>query len=811
MTLLQDVRYGLRTLTKSPGFTAVALLTLALGIGANSAIFTVANGLLLRPLPYASPGHLVLLSMAAPRQSGQAQVMSYLRFRSLVEHPPKSFSGIASFVTESFNFRGHGEPEQLRAARVSWNFFDVLGVRPAMGRVFESSEDKSGGKPAVMISHACWLRVFGGAAVVLGQSITLDSRDYSVIGVLPAGFAFAPAGDDVDIWAPRVFELNIATPQQVYGGAGFLTVLARLQDRVTVDQAQAEMDVVNRQYQHDNPGRPDADPRQHVAVEKLQEQIVANIRPALLILMGAVGLVLLIACANVASLLLSRALGRRKEIAVRAALGAGRGVLLKQLATESLLLALAGGVVGILLSSWTTRALATFTQSRVPGMSGVHVDQWVLAFTAAVSLLSGVLFGLAPALQLSKPDLNSVLRDEGRSNTGSRRRNSARNLLVVSQVALSMVLLVAAGLLIRSFIRLQTASPGFDPGNILTMRIALPPTKYSTKPQIISFYNQMLSGVRALPGVSSVAMSSALPVNVTRLSPMLPEGQPVVPMPQRPILNVQTISPDYANVLHVPLMRGRMFNEHDDENVPPVCIVNQAAARRFWPNENSIGKHVFMGQVMKPVEVVGVFGDVKNWSLANDANPEIFLPFPQLPWAWLYLDVRTSGDPHALISAVRREIALIDKDQPVTNVKTMDEVLDSASAQSRFTMLLLGIFSATAFILAVVGIYGVIGYTVAQRTQEMGVRIALGAASADILRLVLRQGLRLTLIGIGIGLLVSVALTRVMASLLYKTSAYDPVAFALSAGLFTLVSLVASYLPARRAIRIDPTEALRSE
>lgn len=811
MTLFQDLRYGVRTLGKSPGFTAVAMLTLALGIGANTAIFTVANGLLLRPLPYTEPDRLVLLSMASHGQRAQAQVMSYLRFRSMVEHPAKSFSGIAAFVNESFNFSGRGDPEQLKAARVSWNFFDVLGVRPAMGRVFAGNEDVSGGKQVVLISHACWLRLFGGASDVLGQNITLDSRDYSVIGVLPAGFQFAPAGEDVDIWAPRVFELNIATPQQVYGGAGFLTVLARLQGGVRVDQAQAEMDVVNKQYQHDNPGRPDADPRQTVAVEKLQDQIVANIRPALLILMGAVGLVLLIACANVASLLLSRALGRKKEIAVRAALGAGRGVILRQLVTESLLLSAASGVIGILLSIWGTHALATFTQSTVPGMAGVHVDTWVLAFTAIVSLLSGILFGLAPALQLSKADLNSVLRDEGRGSTGSRRRNSARNLLVVAQVALSMVLLVAAGLLIRSFIRLQTASPGFDARNVLTMRIALPPTKYSTKPQMIAFYNRMLNEVRTLPGVQTVAMSSALPVNVTRLSPMLPEGQPVVPMAQRPILNVQTISPDYAAVLRVPLIRGRMFTEHDDENGPPVCIVNQTAVRRFWPNENPIGKHMYLGQVMKPVEIVGVFGDVKNWNLANDPNPEIFLPFPQLPWAWLYLDVRTPGDPHALITAVRHQIAMIDKDQPVTNVKSMEEVLQSASAQPRFTMFLLGIFSATAFILAVVGIYGVIAYSVAQRTQELGVRMALGAATADILRLVLNQGLRLTLTGIGIGLAVSIAVTRVMGSLLYKTSAHDPVAFVVSAVLFTVVAVVASYLPARRAVRIDPTDALRAE
>ena len=811
MSMVQDIRYGARTLAKSPGFTAVAVLTLALGIGANTAIFTVANGLLLRSLPYPDADRLVLLSMSSAGQRRQAAVVSYLRFRSLIEHQPRSFSGIAAFVTESFNISGNSEAEQLRAARVSWNFLDILGIRPAIGRTFTAAEDKSGGRQVVMISHACWLRLFGGAGNVLGKSIALDSRDYSVIGVLPARFAFAPAGENVDIWAPRVFELNIATPQQVYGGAGFLTILARLQGGVTVDQAQAEMDVVNRQYLHDNPGRPDADPRQKVAVEKLQEETVANVRPALLILMGAVGVVLLIACANVASLLLSRALGRRKEVAIRAALGAGRGALLRQLAIESLLLALVSGIAGILLSIWGTHGLAAVTRSTVPGIASVHLDSRVLAFTAALSLLSGALFGLAPALQLSKPDLNSVLRDEGRGSAGNRRRHRGRNLLVASQVALSTVLLVAAGLLIHSFVRLETASPGFEARNILTLTIALPPTKYGTKPQMIAFYNRMLSGVRTLPGVESVAMSSALPVNVTRLSPMLPEGQPVVPMAQRPILNVQTISPEYARVLRIPLLRGRMFTEHDDENSAAVCVVNQATVRRFWPNENPTGKHIFLGQTMKSVEVVGVLGDVKNWSLASDANPEIFLPFPQLPWGWLYLDVRTAGDPHALTAAVRREIAAIDRDQPVTNVKSMDEVLESASAQPRFTMLLLGIFSALAFTLAVVGIYGLVAYSVAQRTQELGVRIALGATAGDITTLVLGQGLRLTGIGILVGLAVSLALTRWMASLLYKTSALDPVAFGLSAVVFASVATVASYLPARRAVRIDPTDALRVE
>jgi putative ABC transport system permease protein len=805
---MKDLRYALRLLAKSPGFTAVAVLTLALGIGANTAIFTVTNALLLRPLPFANPSRLALVAVADAGQRSELSLMSYLRFTTIQEQA-RSFSGIAAVTNESFNLSGRGDAEEIPSARTSWNFFDVLGVRPQLGRTFAASEDQPGWKQVALISHSFWMTHFGGDRDVVGQNITLDSRDCTVIGVLPADFVFSFLGAKIDIWAPRVYEMNLITPQQVQRGTGFLTAVARLRPGVARDQAQAEMEVLNRQYQRANPGRPDADSRLVVDVADLQQQLVANIRPALLILLGAVGLVLLIACANVASLLLSRALGRKKEIAVRAALGAGRGVLLRQLIIESLLLAGVGGIVGMLLSLWGTHVLSALVASTLPRLRSVQMDAWVLVFTAAISLGSGLFFGLVPALQLSKPDLDRVLRDEGRGSTGNRRRNSARNILVVSQVALSMVLLVGAGLLIRSFIRLQTATPGFDPKNVLSMRISLPRTKYATRPQMIAFYNEALKQIQTLPGVECVAISSALPVNPSRKSPMLLEGQPEVPLGQRPILNVQTISPGYTKVLHVPLLRGRGFTEHDDADAPPVVMVNQAIVRHFWPNENPIGKRIYLGQIPKPAQVVGVLGDIKNGSLAQDTDPEVLLPFPQLPWASLNLTVRTWQDPHTAISAVRRQISAIDKDQPVTNIQTLEEVLESASAQPRFTMFLLGIFSATALILAVVGIYGVIAYSVAQRTQELGIRMALGAAKGDILRLVIGHGLLLTLSGVAIGTIASVALTRVLSSMLYKTSATDPVIFSGSALLFLMAALIASYLPARRATRIDPTDALR--
>jgi putative ABC transport system permease protein len=803
---MHDVQYALRMLARSPGFTAVAVLTLALGIGVNTAIFTVANALLLRPLPFADPNRLVLVGVMRT----QLTLMSYLRFTAIQEQN-RSFSGIATVTTESFNLSGRGDAEEVPSARTTWNFFDVLGVRPVLGRTFVASEDEPGGKHVALITHSFWMTRFGGAPDIVGQNITLDLRDYTVIGVLPADFSFSYIGPRTDIWATRVYDLNLITPSQVQRGAGFLTAIARLRQGVTRDAAQAEMAVLNSQFQRAHPGRPDSDSKIVIDVTDLRQHFVENFRSALLMLLGAVGLVLLIACANVASLLLSRALGRRKEISIRAALGANRGVLLRQLLIESLMLAGAGGIAGALLGLGGTRMLSALAAGALPRFANVHVDGVALAFTAALSFASGLFFGLVPSLQLSKPDLNTVLRDEGRGCAGNRRRNSARNILVVSQVALSMVLLVGAGLLICSFVRLHTATPGFDPQNVLSMRISLPPTKYATRPQMIAFYHEALTQVRTLPGVESVAISSALPVKGTRRSQMLLEGQPAVPIGERPMLNIQTISPDYTKVLRVPLVRGREFTEHDGADAPPVVMVNQAVVRRYWPNENPIGKRIYLGQTPKPSEVVGVLGDIKNDNLMRETIPEVFVPFPQLPWASLNLTVRTTRDPHNSISAVRRQISLIDKDQPVTNVQTLEELLESASAQPRFTMFVLGIFAATALILAVVGIYGVIAYSVAQRTLELGIRMALGAARSDILRLVIGHGLLLALSGVAIGIIASVALTRVLSSMLYKTSATDPIIFSSSAVLFLVVAFIASYLPARRATRIDPTDALRNE
>jgi predicted permease len=805
----QDVRYAFRGFARSPGFAAVAIFTLAIGIGANTAIFSVANALLLRPLAYAQPDRLVLIAGERKVDNLTGIPLSWVRFKQ-VNDDQRSFSGVAAFTSETFNLTGRGEPEQLASARVSWNFFDVLGVRPELGRTFRREEDKAGGDNVVLISSALWARRFAADPHIAGRPITLDFKDYTVIGVLPRDFRFGLLGPNIDVYTPRVFELNVVTPALVDGGAGFLNFVARLRPGVGIGRAQAEMDTLVAQYRRANPQFPDADPGLTVRVGNLQDQMVAGVRTAVLILFGAVGLVLVIACANVSSLLLSRALGRQREMALRTALGATRAGLVRQLLTESVILALAGGVLGAALSAWGTRVLAAMAQDSLPLASEIRADSVVLAFTAGISVLAGILFGMAPALEVSRPDVNSVLRAEGRGATAGRRNNLFRSLLVVSQVALSMILLVGAGLLLRNFAQLRRASPGFDAGHLLTMNVTLPPVRYSTAPQMIAFFRELVRQVESVPGVRSAAVSSALPANPVRFTPALPEGQPAVPLPQRPMFNVQTLSPGYVETMRLPLLAGREFTVHDDA-ASTVLMVNQAAVRRFWPKENPIGRHILVGRQPAPSEVVGVVGDVHNTNLAADVQPEIYLPFARLPWPSMNLLVRTSGDPHSFVAAVRARVLAVDKDQPVTQVRSMEEVLVNGATQSRFLTALLGALSAIALVLAIVGIYGVIAYSVTDRTREMGIRIALGAAQSDILRLVLRQGLGLALSGIGIGLAASLALTQLMTTLLYHVSTTDPAVFVGGAALFAAVAMLASYLPARRAMRVDPVVALRGE
>jgi putative ABC transport system permease protein len=805
-----DLKFALRTMLHSPGFTAVAVLTLALGIGANTAVFTVANGLLLRPLDYSAPDRLMQLTFIDLANGSRPSGLSFPLFQTVLERS-RSFSGLAAYCNESLTLTGLGEPEQLQGARVSWSFFDVLGVRPALGRWFSAAEDHAGGGDVTVVSHDFWTRRLGGAHDAVGRTVTLDSRQYTVIGVLPPGFTFSLLGTTAGFWLPRVDEISLLTPQLVQRGSGYLRGLARLAPGVQRENALAEMAVINLQFRADHPGRADTNPRLTLNVDDLQGQMVANVRTAVLLLTGAVGVVLLIACANVASLLLSRALGRRKEIALRGALGAGRGRLVRQLLTESLLLAAAGGALGILFGKWGTVALQALGATTLPNMGPLHMDARVLAFTLGVSLISGAIFGLAPALASSRPDLNAVLRDESRGAAGSRGGARTRGMLVIAQVALSMMLLVGSGLLIRSFYELRAVNPGFDPANLLTMRVVLSPSRYSTPAKMIAFYDEALRRVRSVPGVIAASISSAQPATPTRFTPVLLEGQPQVPLGQRPFLNIQMLSPDWAATLRVPLLRGREFTPHDNAEAPPVALVNQALARRYWPGEDAIGKKVTLGYSDAPLEVVGLVGDVKNTALAAEPQPEVIIPYPQRPWALLNLTVRTPGDPRAMTLAVQREVAGVDPEQAITNVQTMEDILDAGRNQTRFTMFLLGGFAAAALGLSLVGIYGAIAYSVAQRTRELGIRLALGAQRPDILRLAVGQGIGLALVGIALGLVGAAALTRVLSNLLYRISATDPLTLALSALMFLTAALAAGYVPARRAMRIDPGDALRYE
>jgi putative ABC transport system permease protein len=810
-SLAQNVRFALRVFQRAPGFAAAAVLTLAVGIGANTSIFSVANALLLRPLPYRQADRLVLIDARRKDSTNVSQgPLTVPRFEQ-VEQGNRSFGAVAAFTPEVFNLTGRGDPEQIPSARVSWKFFDVLGITPAMGRSFRAEEDKAGGDLVVMISDALWQRRFARDSAVIGRTITLDSRDYTIVGVLPADFRFAFFGPTADIVAPRVFDLNSLSPGMVQAGVGFLNFVARLNPGVSVTGAQADLDLLSARYRAENPKMPDSDPGLVVHAGNLRDEMVSSVRTAVLVLFGGVSLVLLIACANVASLLLSRALGRKREIAVRMAVGATRGVLIRQLLTESLILALLGGVLGAVLSSWGTRALASLAQGTLPRAAEIRVDGGVLLFTLGISVFAGFVFGLMPALQVSRPDLNMVLRSEGRGSTSGRRHNALRNLLVVSQVGLSTVLLIGAGLLLRNFVQLSAASPGFDSHHLLTLGITLPPARYPDSVRRVTFFNELLRQVQALPGVRAAAGTTALPVNAVRFSMALPDGQPVVPLAERPIFNIQQVTPGYAAAMRIPIRHGREFTQHDDAKAPPLIMVNETLARRYWPNQNPVGKHILLGRQPAPSEIAGVLGDVPNLAVGTDPQAEIYVPFAQIPSATQYLIVRTSGDPRSLTAAVRARVLALDRDQPVTGVQSMEEVLETGAAQPRFTTYLLGGLSATAFLLSMVGIYGVIAYSVAERTQEMGIRIALGADGRDILRLVLRHGLALAGTGIAIGLAAAFALTRLMSSLLYHVSVTDPATFIAGPALFAAVALMASYLPARRAMRVDPVVALRAE
>jgi putative ABC transport system permease protein len=800
---MRDLRFGLRMLLRNPGFTAVAILTLALAIGANTAIFSVTSALLLRPFPYPQPQQLISVNLedSGPRPG------NLIRY-DLLRDRDRSIT-LAAFTTDNLNLTGAGEPVQVPIARVTPSFFSVLGVQPALGRAFADSDGHPESRPVVLLSNDFWRTRFNSDPRVLGTTIALDGTPSTIIGVLPANVAFPFVGA-ADFWSPRYFEISLMPAARLRLGVGYLTYLARLAPGATLAQANAELAVLNRQYIQQNPAMPDATPTTTMAAAPLRDLVVADLRTKLWILTAAVALLLLIGCANVASLLLSRALARRRELAVRAALGASRAAVVRQLLTESLLLAIAAGLCGILLGWLADHALVAWAAAQLPQGVPIGIDARVLLFAVGISVLTGVLTGIFPALQLARANLNNTLRDEGRGLSGSRSRARLRSLLVVGQIALSLLLLIGAGLLVRSFARLLHTDPGFAPDHVLTMEVSLPTAKYATPGQQIDFFREVLRRVSALPGVRSAAISATLPLQFKRVTPMLPQGQPEVPLAQRPFIDIEAVSPVWFATMQVPLVAGRSFTDADEAQAPKVVVVNRAFARRFWPGDNPIGKTILIGRNPAPSQVIGVAGDVHNRGIAQDPQPQLWLPFPQLPWGDMNLLVRTAVAPMSMASAVHAQVSAVDPDQPVTAIQTVDELMDTDRAQPRFTMLLLAVFSVTALALAAIGLAAMLAWTVLQRRQELAIRLALGARPSDLLWLVIRHGMVLSVSGIAVGWIAGLGLTRLMSGVLYKTSAYDFSTFAVAPIVFLVIAWFASYLPARRATRVDPIEVLKA-
>ena len=808
-TLWQDLRYSFRMLWKDKAFAAVAILTLALGIGANTAIFTVVDATLLRPLPYRDPDRLVhLWETDAQQQQFAEREASYPDYLDWKEQN-RVFDGVAGYSRRSFTLTGRDTPDLLRGAAVTDGFFQVLGVQPVAGRSFAAGEDRPGAELLVMLGHDIWRRRFNSDPRIVGQPLTLNGASYRVVGVLPANFQFAPA-NEADVWVP----LNPNEQQLSRRFMHWLKVVARLKPGVSVEQAEADMDNIARRIAE---AHADSHTGTSVRVVGLHEQIVGNLKPILYVLLGTVCFVLLIACANVANLLLARSAARQKEIAIRAALGAGQGRLLRQLLTESTVLALAGGVAGALLASWGVDLLvARLPEAQLismPYLRGLSLNPNVLVFTSVISLVTGVVFGLAPALQSTKLSLQDSLKEGGRTSSAATHQR-LRSLFVISEIALALLLLVGAGLVLKSFVRLLEVRPGFNPDNLLTMRVPLPATKYPEDGNLVAFHRELLGRLETLPGVEGVATVSVIPLTGGNTSRFIAEGRPAPPPGAELHANIRDITPNYFEVMDVPLLRGRPFSEQDTADSPTVVIVNQTFANRLFPGEDAVGKRLLLPSVQTPpIEIVGVVADEKVTTLDAATTPVVYGPFLQDPDRTLSLVVRTSADPNGVIGAVRGQIQSLDPNLPVYDIRTMQQVIDRSPSifLRRYPAFLIGTFAAVALVLAVIGIYGVISYTVTQRTHEIGLRMALGAQPGDVLRMVLGQGLKLVLLGLAAGLAAAFALTRLMSSLLFGVSATDPVTFVGISLLLTAVAFLACYVPARRATKVDPMVALRYE
>ncbi len=799
----QDVRYSLRMLAKKPGFTFIAVITLALGIGANTAIFSVINGVLLRPLPYPQSERLVQVWETFPYSGDSSGVatgsVSAPIYKDWKEQNTV-LETLTAFSSAGFTLQAGDNPEQVPGVYTTANFFDTLGMKPKLGRTFVAGEDQPGNEQVVVISDGLWQTNFGGDPRIINQQVNVNGRNFTIIGVMPPEFSY-PRG--ARLWAPLVFtETQLASR----GNHAFL-VLGRIKDGVTIGQAQQQMDMIAaglaEQYAENK--------TRGVRLVELQEQMVSFIRPALLILMGAVAFVLLIACTNVANLLLARAAGRHKETAIRIALGAGSLRLVRQFLTEGVMLSLLGGVVGLFLAWWGIDLLMVMATGIVPRTSEVQLDANVLVFTLVISILTGLAFGLAPAFQVARTRVQEALTAESRSAIGSARSNSLRSVLVVVEIALAFVLLIGAGLLIRSFMLLQQVNPGLDPENTLTMRITLPAEKYTDDGSTVAFYDQLLERLKANPSVESVGVISHLPFSSWGFNgnPKLEGKGPYAPG-EAPLIEFRVVSSDYFRSLGIPLVRGRYFNEQDGRNSPGV-IINKTMADQIWPGEDPIGKHVFD----PGAPVVGVVSDVRFAGLEAQIRPEVYIPYAMGGWSGvarnMTLVVRSRSEAAGLTAAIRREVEAVNPGQPVYSIRPMEEVISLSASPRRFNTILLGILAGVSLILAMIGIYGVMSYSVTQRTREIGIRMALGASHGDVMKMIVGQGIRLAVFGVAIGVAGAFAVTRLIASMLFEVTASDPVTFAVVAAALVGVASLACYIPARRATRVDPMVALRYE
>lgn len=812
-TILQDLRYGVRMLLKAPSFSIVATIALALGIGANTAIFSVVNAVLLRPLPFTNAEQLMIVGETDSVRGQRLGAASYPNFSDWREQN-HVFERMASYHNSDFIMTGRGESTRLQGAVVNADLFPLLGVTPMLGRGFLPDEDKPGDTGRVVVlSQELFQKRFGSDPNVVGQSVLLDGKNYTVVGVMPQAFQFPVQNDPVELWTTVAIDREGKEPVTDARGAHYINVIARLKPGVSKEQAQAEMTSIGARLEQQY---PDKNLHRGVAIDSALDALVGDIRPALLILLGAVGCVLLIACANVANLLLARAMSRHKEMAIRSALGASRARVVRQLLTESVLLSLAGGALGLVLAVWWSDLLVALGKQNIPRALQVGLDWRVLGFTMVVSLLTGVVFGLVPALHSSKTQLTETLKEGARGGSGEgARRNRVRSVLVVGELAIAVVLLVGAGLLIQSLWRLRQVSPGFNSQNLLTFVVGIPEVKYPTANQS-QFYRDLIARIEALPGVTSASAIIPLPLSGDRFGISFEiEGRPVA-AGDHPSADFFAIGPGYFKTMGIALRKGRDFTQRDDRQAPGVIIVNEAFARKHFPNEDPIAKRIRPGiapdqDEPSMREIVGLVADVRNRNLSSELRPGYFLPTAQMPFNEMTVVVRTTNDPHSLITAMQREVTAMDKELPVFNIKTMDEYIAASVAAPRFNTTLLAIFAAVALVLTIVGLYGVMSYSVAQRTNEIGIRMALGAQTRDVLRLIVSQGFKLVVLGLAIGLLGAFALTRVIASLLFGVTTKDPLTFAAVAILLAVVALLACYIPARRASRVDPMEALRYE